>query len=387
MKKLCLPSARQSGFTLVELMIAITISIILLNGVLQIFQSTKQSYRTADGLSRMQETARYALDVLAQDIRSAGFLPCRKTTNIANTLNTSSGSFDFFGAPLFGFEGGVSTFPAEFQVEGTTHGTRLAGSDGLRIISGGNEVYSIVSHNPTSAQFKLSGSHDIEDGDILLVCDATNASIFQTTNANQANVTIVHNTGTASPGNCVQGLGFPVPAGCDGTYSGSPLGTAYTYGEGSQVVSFSSVIYYIGPSLSNGTTGRVAPDTNSLFRRSLGNDGAANIAFNAPEELVEGIETMQLIYGLADDPNSAAMRYVTADNITADEWLNVVSVRVGLLLHTPEEIATANDTEEYDVVGTEIDSTGTTITYPSDRRQRYVFSETIKLRNRGLGVL
>lgn len=384
MKKLFSTSTRQSGFTLVELMIAITISIILLNGVLQIFQSSKQSYRVADGLGRMQESARYALDVLSQDIRMAGFLPCRKTTNIANVLNDTDGEFDFFGAPLIGFEGNVSTFPAEFQVEGTAHGTRLVGSDGIRILRGGNDVYSIESHNPTSAQFKLNNQHDIEDGDILLVCDAENASIFQVSNSNQANVTIVHNTGTGSPGNCTKGLGFPVSC----TTNGNP----HTYGDGSQVVSFSSVIYYIGPSLSNATPGRTAPATNSLFRRSLGNDNG-DFIFDDPEELVEGIETMQLLYGVAADPNSAAIRYVEADDVVVDagaginEWLNVVSVRIGFLLHTPEEIATANDSTAYNVLGTQIDSTGTDITYPSDARQRYVFSETIKLRNRGLGVL
>ena len=376
-------STKHSGFTLVELMIAIAISIILLNGVLQIFQSSKQSYRVADGLGRMQESARYALDVLTQDIRQAGFLPCRKTSQIANVLNDTSGGFDFFGAPLFGFEGNSSTFPAEFQVEGTAHGTRLFGSDGLRILSGGDDVYSVESHNPTSAQFKLNSAHTIDPGDILLVCDAENASIFQVSNANQANVTIVHNTGNGSPGNCTKGLGFPVSC----TANGNP----HAYGEGSQVVSFRSVIYYIGPSLSNSTPGRTAPATNSLFRRSQVNS-SGDIGYGTPEELVEGIETMQLLYGVANDPNSSAVRYVAADDIDDgvisgnNEWLNVVSMRIGLLLHTPQEISTADDSTTYNVVGTTMTPTST-IAYPADRRQRYVFSATVKLRNRGLGVL
>ena len=369
---------KNTGFTLIELMIAIAVSVILLNGVLQLFQSSKQSYRVADNLGRMQENARYALDVLAQDIRQVGFLPCRikkkaGVPQVANVLNVTTGEYDFFGAPLVGFEGGVSTFPAEFQLEGTIAGTRLAGSDALRILKGGNDVYSVESHNPTSAQFKLNRAHTIDPGDILLVCDAENASILQVTNANQANVTIVHNTGTGSPGNCTKGLGYPV--------SCTTNGTAYTYGPGSQVVNFESSIYYIGPSLATDT---LDLKTNSLYRRDQINSGG-NVQYGDPQELVQGIETMQILYGVAADPNSAAVRYVPADAVGATEWANVVSVRIGLLFHTPEEVSPNDDTTTYNVAGTSISPT-TQIAYPSDRRQRYVFTATIKIRNRGSDV-
>jgi len=374
--------AKQTGFTLVELMIAVALSAILLNGVIQLFVSSKQSYRVADGLGRMQETARYALDVLAQDIRQAGFLPCRISKNsagidqVANVLNDNDGKFDFFGTPIQGFEGSVSTFPAEFPVVGSTPANRLAGSDGLRLLKGGSDVYSVVSHNPPSAQFKLNASHSIEDGDILLVCDHENASIFQVTNANQANVTIVHNSGTGTPGNCSKFLGYAGPGDCNVD--------DHAYGTGSQVVSFDSIIYYIGPSLSNEDSGRNIPDTNSLYRRSLGNNNGTN-QFGAAQELVEGIETMQIVYGVAATPNGAAIRYTSANNIPAAEWANVVSVRIGLLLHTPEEVADTNDTRSYGIVGTSVSSQGT-VSYPTDRRQRYVFSETIQIRNRGAGI-
>jgi len=372
---------RQSGFTLLELMIAIALSVILLNGVIQMFVSSKQSYRIADGLGRMQETARYALEVLAQDIRQAGFLPCRIAQDggidqVANVLNDTTGAYDFFGAPIQGFDGTGSTFPAGFPAAGSGSSNRLAGADGLRLLKGGGDVYSVASHNPTSAQFKLSSNHTIEDDDILLVCDNENASIFQVSNANQANVTIVHNTGTGTPGNCTKGLGFPV--------SCTANGTPHTYGTGSQVVSFDSLIYYIGPSLSNEESGRNIPNTNSLYRRELNRDGSS---FQAADELVEGIETMQIVYGVALDPYSAAVRYDTAENIAAADWKNVVSVRIGLLLHTPEEVSNEDDDRTYSVVGTSVTPDAGTVPYAGDRRQRYIFSETIKIRNRGSDVI
>ncbi len=375
------PIRKLSGFTLIELMIAISISVILLNGVLQIFQSSKQSYRMADNLGRTQENARYALSVLAQDIRQVGFLPCRVAidknsgdSKVSNVLNNNTNEFDFFGAPIIGFEGG-GVFPAEFQGEGTTAGTRLAGSDGFRILRGDGNVYSVVQHNAPSAQLKINTvNHNINPNDILLVCDTESAAIFQATNASPGtNNTIVHNGGAGSPGNCTKGLGFPV--------SCTANGTPKSFGPDSQVVKFSSSIYYIGASLA--TDGDALP-TNSLYRRQQVNTGG-NVQFGAPQELVQGIETMQILYGVALSPSGSAVRYVPADAVAANEWANVVSVRVGLLFHTPEEVSTAVDTTTYNVAGTIMTSTGAN-SYPADRRQRYIFSETIKIRNRGASV-
>ncbi len=380
-----------NGFTLIELMIAITISVILLNGVLQIFQSSKQSYRIADNLGRTQENARYALGVLAQEIRQVGFLPCRIAqksgqAQVTNVLTNNANEFDFFGAPITGFEGGASVFPAELQAEGSTAGTRLVGSDGFRILRGGGSVYSVTQHNPTAAQLKINTiNHNINPGDILMVCDTESAAIFQASNSNPGtNNTIVHNTGTGTPGNCTKGLGIPQP-------NVSPCasgvnGTSKTFGPDSQVVKFTSSVYYIGASVA--TDGDALP-TNSLYRREQANI-TGNIQFGPPQELVQGIETMQIIYGVAlpivgTNDLGTAVRYVTADNVAANEWANVVSVRVGLLFHTPEEISTAVDTTTYNVVGTTITSTSA-VAYPADRRQRYIFSETIKIRNRGASV-
>ena len=61
---------------LIEIMIALLIGAFLLGGVLQIFVSSKQTYRMQEGLSRLQENGRFAMDFLARDIRMAGFWGC-----------------------------------------------------------------------------------------------------------------------------------------------------------------------------------------------------------------------------------------------------------------------------------------------------------------------
>jgi type IV pilus assembly protein PilW len=62
----------QKGFSLVEIMVAMTIGMILLGAVAYLFLGSRQINRTQDDLSRMQENGRYALDILGRAIRQAG---------------------------------------------------------------------------------------------------------------------------------------------------------------------------------------------------------------------------------------------------------------------------------------------------------------------------
>lgn len=66
-------SGRGQGFTLVELMVALAVGGLLMAGVLRIFQSNKQSYRLQDSLSRVQENARFATELLRSKVRQAGY--------------------------------------------------------------------------------------------------------------------------------------------------------------------------------------------------------------------------------------------------------------------------------------------------------------------------
>lgn len=67
------PARRQCGLSLVEIMVALVISLFLTAGVIQLFIGSKQTYRFHDALSRLQENGRLALDTMAADIRMAGF--------------------------------------------------------------------------------------------------------------------------------------------------------------------------------------------------------------------------------------------------------------------------------------------------------------------------
>ncbi len=63
---------QQSGFSLIELMIAMVIGLILIGALVQVFISNKQSYQTADDTSILNDNARYAVTVLSNQLRLSG---------------------------------------------------------------------------------------------------------------------------------------------------------------------------------------------------------------------------------------------------------------------------------------------------------------------------
>ncbi|MFV3368615.1 PilW family protein [Pseudomonas sp. NY15435] len=65
---------RQAGLTLVELMIAMTLSLVLMLGVIQVFLSVRQTYSANDATSRMQESGRFALTFISSSVRLGGYL-------------------------------------------------------------------------------------------------------------------------------------------------------------------------------------------------------------------------------------------------------------------------------------------------------------------------
>ena len=66
-------NSRAKGFTLIELMIALVLSLFLLGAILLIFFSAQNSANRAEQLSRVQENIRFASDLIVRDVRNAGF--------------------------------------------------------------------------------------------------------------------------------------------------------------------------------------------------------------------------------------------------------------------------------------------------------------------------
>ncbi len=63
----------QSGMTLIELMVSMLIGLFLVLGAVTVYNQGRQNYTVNEGVARLQENLRFALDVFEPDIRLAGF--------------------------------------------------------------------------------------------------------------------------------------------------------------------------------------------------------------------------------------------------------------------------------------------------------------------------
>ncbi|MBF0453997.1 MAG: PilW family protein [Magnetococcales bacterium] len=88
--------AEQGGFSLVELMIAMTVGLLILGGTIRVFQNQRINYQLQQGLEQVQESGRFLEDFIGADLRMAGY-PRNSdalTTAITGTEGGSANSSD-----------------------------------------------------------------------------------------------------------------------------------------------------------------------------------------------------------------------------------------------------------------------------------------------------
>jgi type IV pilus assembly protein PilW len=106
-------ASRQQGATIIELMIGIAIGLIIVAGMALLFSNTSISRSELEKSSRMIENGRYAIELLEDDIKHAGFydllgIPAGYSLNRVDAC-TTSGNFGFVAGtsvatPLFGYD-------------------------------------------------------------------------------------------------------------------------------------------------------------------------------------------------------------------------------------------------------------------------------------------
>lgn len=335
--------ARQAGAGLTEIMIAMVLGLLLVGLVLQVYLGSRRSSEIQSSLISRQESARFAMYLLTRDAQMAGYRGClRDTGTVRNTLNNPGNFLYNFGRHVEGFDaqgGGWSpALPA--SIAGV-----IAGTDVLTLRTVDDPGVFITQEMPsTSADLKTNDNLSpppLATGDIVLITDCGGAAIFQITNYTVANGNIVHNQGAGgglpTPGNATKDLGrrFPV---------------------GSQIFTLRTTSYYVAAS-ANGT----GP---ALWRRT---------GTQPAQELAEGVENMQVLYGEDTDGDRVPNVYRTANAVT--DWDRVTSVRIALLVASIRGRLVEGDERTFDLLGQSVGPF-------SDGRLRRVLTTTIAIRNR-----
>jgi type IV pilus assembly protein PilW len=106
------PRQAARGFSIIEMLVAMTIAMVLTVVISQLFLTSKQTYGTQEEQARMQENGRFALELLARELRQAGFKQAESTGTftsaapaISVTNDVGTNSSDEFTVRFFGSDG------------------------------------------------------------------------------------------------------------------------------------------------------------------------------------------------------------------------------------------------------------------------------------------
>ena len=389
----------ERGVTLVELMIALLIGTILVLGLIQVFIASRAAYQLSEGVARAQENGRFALDYLQRDLRMAGHFGCVNdqahymlpTPGLSTTFPTASTPSGLdFSVSIQGYEaagtgpgasalalaetppsnGAATSWSPQLPADiATATPDRVNGSDMviLRFLSPDGVPVTSVAGTPADPVFSFDASrwdvlrNGVDNPGLFGVADCQNAMVFQAAAAD-----------TSGTGGTIAGGTAPSNA--------SQFDKVFTPGH-TVLYRAESVLYYVGINGSN---------RPSLYRvRFSATPGGA--LSSTREELVEGVENMQLLYGQdrVIDPALSPSGYIgtlgTASAINAswatpaDAWRRVGSVQLGLVMVSPDRASSEQAS------ASQLESLGVKFAPSSDGRYRTVYQTTVALRNRLYG--
>lgn len=360
---------KQSGLSLVELMIALTIGLMLLTGLSLIFVNSSEANRELQKTSQQIENGRYAIDVISQDLRMAGFYghyhdlaaapaglpdPCE----IANVALLQ----DALAMPVQGYR--TADLSTRADISATTCDDKgLLTNANLRP---GSDVL-VVRRADTNALVRPGG------------VATANEVYMQTT---PTLVEVLKGTGGA----------IGVSNKVDGTASTWFLNDTTTP---APIRKLHVRVYFVAPcSVGSGsaTVGGVAisgicangdDSTPTLKRLELISLSGSTTMRLVP--LVEGIEYLKIEYGVDNSPtgistdtglsgDAAVDGAYVATPAAIEDWPRVIAAKIYVLARNTEQSAAYTDNKTYDLGLADVPAAG-------DKYRRHVYSAAVRLMN------
>jgi type IV pilus assembly protein PilW len=362
---------RHLGFTLVELMVALTVGLFLVTGLMTIYLQTGNSNNELAKLNRQMESARFALQLLREDLWHAGFWgeyspprvdnstapptplpthipdPCAAfsswddyDTIDGNTL-TDRYIKNFLSLPVYGYNNADPAGCAGVVTD------RKAGTDVLVV----RHVSTCLADTGTDNNCENFGENKLylqvnlcSDPDPSTPPNYDSRDYVMDTDPDEDDQTpfILARRDPATGKSCGTS-GYPEPP----IYAGKR-----------KVISH---IYYV-------------KDDNTLRRSELDyNSGASEVQQQSAQALIEGIEHMEVEYGVDADGDGSVDSFTSAPADVA-AWGNVVAVKVHLLARALEATPGHTDTKTYQLGATSLGPFW-------DGFNRHVYSTYVRLNN------
>jgi type IV pilus assembly protein PilW len=326
------PHGRQRGFSLIEMMIALTIGLLLLIGLSSLFMQQSASRNELEKSSRQIENGRYAMQILQDNIEHAGFYseytPRLGSTTYTVPTNPCDATVANLGwatpstipVPIFGYVGpGTAADP-------TPTGCLPNYQPNTAVLVVRRTATPFITGAPLANTLYMQTSRCGTDASPFIV-DTVAANFID------------------RQGDCA------TPA---------------------RLRQYLVNIYYISQcSTPTGAGGAcAATDDNGKWIPTLMlvQNGAA------PTPLVEGIENMQFNYGLDTTNDGSPDTYTTTTTPTLANWPNVMTVRVSLLARNIDTTPNYADAKSYSLGSVTIAADG-------NNHKRHVYSELVRAIN------
>lgn len=343
--------ARQCGISLIELLVGIAISLVVLSALVYIYVGSRGAYRTNEALSRVQENGRFALDLMAREIRQAGYAGClSRGAPLTDVRKDQTRPLTLGALAVRGYEAG-SGFATPSGL------TLKPGADVLELSLLGSATARIISNVDEKGlpNFKIDRPIPIDNRDDVIVTNCNDGVLATRTNASTTTNFVI------SPG--------------------TNLNTIMGYGRQNRSILaiYEKVRFFIARPANTSLPW-------SLYRASVDIDD--NVIAPSPEPIVENIEDMDLLFGFDTNNDGSADEYRRADAITvagneaqtSTNWSNVVGIRVSLLVRSTDNGAVLSP-QSYALRDADANGSLDAVT-PNDRYFRQVFASTVALRNR-----
>ncbi len=337
------------GFSLVELMVALLLGALITTGIVQMFTSNQQNYQVLTGQARMQENGRFAIEFLTRAARMAGFTGCfSEEEDLRVALKGTPVDYPYdMQMAIEGFEATSATGNSQGKGQATgwlgkgTWSPTLERTDGFapgkidevgkRRVASGADVFAVrsvfadqavrlrLSQASTTADIVTEVPTDLtfyEVGDVLAVTDCSKAAVFQVTSANVAapNFTIQHSTGGGVlPGNETTDLS----------------GNGTVFDVDSMVYPVQTTTFFLAASAGVNNFGHIPL---SLYWM---------VGTDAPVELVEGVEDLQVTYGVDTSGDGVPNRYQTIQAV--GDPTRIITIRFTVTVSSVDEVADSAD--------------------------------------------
>ena len=377
-------SGQQRGLSLIELMISLAISSMVTLGLIQMFEANQETSGMLRGQAFMGESGRFATEMIARSVRKAGYRGCNSKRAIEDTINTVPYEFALTNG-IRGYEGSGSSWSPDFsttlmpreqsgsssnlytpscsETPADTDSCTSESSAGIDIDKlqpdtdvitvwfAGDTEYAI----DTATQAMATGAETILLTDSMATIDPALsqfhvALINDCATENMFVITQIANAGGQAELSHVAGVGVGATQNLTPT-----LGAGSGYQAGAVILPIHSHTFFVAESDNKNEFG---DPIYSLFRKDT---------VGEPVELVEGIEDLQVLYGVDRGgeilvPSS----YVTASNVSTDEWDDIVAVRIAVTANSVDKVTSDDDDASSE----------------ADGMLRRTYSSTIRVRNR-----